>query len=213
MIDDSPVYIFCAVVFPKGLTEHAAPPPPNPPVVCGHDQVYSSSTLLDGEAVIVFFRALCAVSREELDASSNGASSAPPVTAISNSGPLSPSHQADASGAAAAASGGKSGGGNQRGGARLYSLQRLLDCAAINSDRIRLIRSKLWNMTGSHLVMVACHTSPSVAIYAVNALYGLAQVRIPFGKGSTHHTHLECSLPIYLLHYPPTPTRIHIPYV
>ena len=58
----------------------------------------------------------------------------------------------------------------------MYSLQRLLDCAALNSGRIRLIRSKLWAVTGSHLVMVACHTSPSVAIYAVNALYGLAQV-------------------------------------
>ena len=137
--------------------------------------MYSSSTLLDGEAVIVFFRALCAVSREELDASSSSASGAPPITAISNSGPLSSSQHTDAS-AAAAASGGKSGGTQRSGGARLYSLQRLLDCAAVNSDRIRLIRSKLWNMTGSHLVMVACHTSPSVAIYAVNALYGLAQV-------------------------------------
>ena len=140
-----------------------------------HGQVYSSSVLLDGEAVIVFFRALCAVSREELDASA----SAPAITAISSSGtPPSRPTETTAAAAAASSSSGAKGGGHHRGGggARLYSLQRLLDCAAINSGRIRLIRSKLWSMTGSHLVMVACHTSPSVAIYAVNALYGLAQV-------------------------------------
>ena len=151
------------------------PPPPSSP------QVYSCSTLLDGDAVVVFFRALCAVSREELDASQHHQSTSSSSTTSGNGG-------GDIS--ASASSGGYRGGTNHhhRGthggggggtggtGARLYSLQRLLDCAAANSGRIRLIRSKLWSVTGAHLVMVACHPSPSVAVYAVNALYGLAQV-------------------------------------
>ena len=148
------------------------PPPPSPP------QVYSCSTLLDGDAVVVFFRALCAVSREELDASQHHPTTSSTTTNGNGGTDIS----------ASASSGGHRGGTNHhhRGthggggtggtGARLYSLQRLLDCAAANSGRIRLIRSKLWGVTGAHLVMVACHPSPSVAVYAVNALYGLAQV-------------------------------------
>ncbi|KAL3134912.1 hypothetical protein ABBQ32_007876 [Trebouxia sp. C0010 RCD-2024] len=92
------------------------------------DQVYACSSSLNGEAVLVFVRALCAVSQEELN----------------------PSQPADIP--------------------RVYSLQRLIDCAYHNLSRIRLIWSRLWAALAPHLVSAACHANPKVAAYAVDAL-------------------------------------------
>ncbi len=72
---------------------------------------------------MVFFRALCAVSREELD---QGA--APSGIAGPSAGVLQ--------GASIAAMAARQHGHSPR----LYSLQRLLDCAHANMGRIRLIR-------------------------------------------------------------------------
>lgn len=92
------------------------------------DQVYACSGSLNGEAVLVFVRALCAVSQEELN----------------------PSHPTDIP--------------------RVYSLQRLIECAYHNLSRIRLIWSRLWTALAPHLVSAACHANPKVAAYAVDAL-------------------------------------------
>ncbi|KAG1671976.1 hypothetical protein FOA52_013348 [Chlamydomonas sp. UWO 241] len=121
----------------------------------GHDVieiVYGASAQLDGEEVVSFFRALCTVSREELEA---------PGTRP-----------------------------------RLYSLQRLLDCAAANAPtRIRLIRSKLWAVCSAHLIMASCHAAPSVAQYSVNALFGLsAQLLARAAAGLAHFTQQEEAL-------------------
>lgn len=53
---------------------------------------------------------------------------------------------------------------------RVYSLQRLIDCAYHNLSRIRLIWSRLWAALAPHLVSAACHANPKVAAYAVDAL-------------------------------------------
>ncbi|DBA73285.1 hypothetical protein WJX77_003623 [Trebouxia sp. C0004] len=92
------------------------------------DQVYACSGSLNGEAVLVFVRALCAVSQEELN----------------------PAQATDIP--------------------RVYSLQRLIECAYHNLNRIRLIWSRLWAALAPHLVSAACHANPKVAAYAVDAL-------------------------------------------
>lgn len=71
------------------------------------ERVYTHSASLDGDAVIVFARALCAVSQLELYAE------APP---------------------------------------RLFSLQKLVECAYHNLGRVRLVWSKLWRVVAAHLV-------------------------------------------------------------
>lgn len=52
----------------------------------------------------------------------------------------------------------------------MYSLQRLIECAYHNLNRIRLIWSRLWAALAPHLVSAACHANPKVAAYAVDAL-------------------------------------------
>lgn len=140
----------------------------------GHDaiaRVYTCSASLDGESVVVYFRALCAVSREELDSSPSrpAPSDLPPSSSPAPAPPVPHSP-------------------------RLYSLQRLLDCAHTNLNRIRLIRAKLWAVTSAHLVMVACHPSPAVAVYAVNALHGLAQRLLARGVELAHFEQQEEAL-------------------
>lgn len=53
---------------------------------------------------------------------------------------------------------------------RVYSLQRLIECAYHNLNRIRLIWSRLWAALAPHLVSAACHANSKVAAYAVDAL-------------------------------------------
>ena len=52
----------------------------------------------------------------------------------------------------------------------MYSLQRLIECAYHNLNRIRLIWSRLWAALAPHLVSAACHANSKVAAYAVDAL-------------------------------------------
>jgi hypothetical protein len=85
-----------------------------------------------GDAVVVFMRALCAVSQEELESGGS-------VTAAAAQSPGSPR---------TAAAGG---------GPRLYSLQKVVECAYTNMSRIRLVWGKLWAVIASQLVGASCH--------------------------------------------------------
>lgn len=42
-------------------------------------------------------------------------------------------------------------------GPRLYSLQKVVECAYHNMDRIRLVWSKLWAVIAAQLVGASCH--------------------------------------------------------
>ena len=53
---------------------------------------------------------------------------------------------------------------------RVYSLQRLTECAYHNLGRIRLVWGRLWTAMAPHLVSAACHADPGVAAYAVDSL-------------------------------------------
>jgi Sec7-like guanine-nucleotide exchange factor len=99
-------------------------------------------TLAAGDAVVVFMRALCAVSQEELEAgSSSTAASSTSSTAA----------------AAAAAAGGLKAEAAGSSGPRLFSLQKVVECAYHNMFRIRLVWVKLWAVIAAQLVGASCH--------------------------------------------------------
>lgn len=57
---------------------------------------------------------------------------------------------------------------------RVYLLNRVVECAFANGDRIRLVWQRLWTVVSQHLVSAACHPDQYVAMYAVEALRQLA---------------------------------------
>lgn len=95
------------------------------------EKIFTNSIELDGESILTFLRALCAISQEELEPSDG-----------------SP--------------------------AKLYLLQRLVECAYFNSSRIRLVWQRLWTVVSQHLVSAACCSDTYVAMFAVDALRQLA---------------------------------------
>jgi hypothetical protein len=96
------------------------------------EKIFTESDKLDGEAVLTFFRALCAVSQEELDPGVPGAVP------------------------------------------KIYLLRRLLECAILNTERIRLVWQRLWTVVSQHLVSAACHNDGYISMFAVDALRQLA---------------------------------------
>lgn len=95
------------------------------------EKIFTNSVELDGESILTFLRALCAISQEELEP-----------------GDGSP--------------------------AKLYLLQRLVECAYFNSGRIRLVWQRLWTVVSQHLVSAACCSDTYVAMFAVDSLRQLA---------------------------------------
>ncbi|KZT13092.1 Sec7-domain-containing protein [Laetiporus sulphureus 93-53] len=57
---------------------------------------------------------------------------------------------------------------------RLFSLQKLVEIAYYNMNRIRLEWSNLWDILGEHFNQVCCHNNPHVASFALDALRQLA---------------------------------------
>jgi hypothetical protein len=97
------------------------------------ERPYARSATLDGDAVVVFMRALCAVSQEELESGSS----------VTTAAAAAPSPGSPRSTAAA--------------GLRLYSLQKVVECAYANMSRIRLVWHKLWAVIAAQLVGASCH--------------------------------------------------------
>ncbi|WIA18888.1 hypothetical protein OEZ85_003561 [Tetradesmus obliquus] len=137
------------------------------------ERPYARSATLDGDAVVVFMRALCAVSQEELESGSS-------VTTAAAAGAQSPGSP----GAAAAAAGG---------GPRLFSLQKVVECAYANMSRIRLVWHKLWAVIAAQLVGASCHPHRRVALYAVDSLRQLVAKLLARAE-LEHFTHQEEAL-------------------
>lgn len=102
-----------------------------------------------GDAVVVFMRALCAISQEELEAAGVATSAAgqPP---IGLSAPINIATAATAARTSSPMPG-------FTGGPRLFSLQKVVECAYQNMGRIRLVWSKLWAVIAAQLVGASCH--------------------------------------------------------
>ncbi|KAF8064597.1 BIG3 [Scenedesmus sp. PABB004] len=141
------------------------------------ERAYARSASLDGDAVVVFMRALCAVSQEELESgggapASPGGGAAAPITVATRA--LSP-------------------GAGGAGGPRLYSLQKVVECAYVNMPRIRLVWGKLWAVIAAQLVGASCHPHRRVALYAVDSLRQLVAKLLARAE-LEHFTHQEEAL-------------------
>ncbi len=58
---------------------------------------------------------------------------------------------------------------------RVYTLQRIMDAAFDNLNRIRLIWGRLWAALAAHLVAAVCHADPKVSVLAVGHMRALVQ--------------------------------------
>lgn len=101
-----------------------------------YNDVFPCLLPASGDAVVIFMRALCAISQEELESGSS-----------STSGPTA----ADADRAVSPVPAGHAG------GPRLFSLQKVVECAYQNMGRIRLVWAKLWAVIAAQLVGASCH--------------------------------------------------------
>jgi brefeldin A-inhibited guanine nucleotide-exchange protein len=57
---------------------------------------------------------------------------------------------------------------------RKFSLQRLVEVADLNMERIRYVWSKIWSLLSEHFIFVGSHVNLMVAIYAIDSLRQLA---------------------------------------
>ena len=57
---------------------------------------------------------------------------------------------------------------------RKFSLQRLVEVADLNMERIRYVWSKIWSLLSEHFCFVGSHGNLMVAIYAIDSLRQLA---------------------------------------
>jgi len=55
-----------------------------------------------------------------------------------------------------------------------YSLQKLVEVAHFNLDRIKFIWSQIWNVTREYISNVAIHSAPEIAFFAVDSLKQLS---------------------------------------
>lgn len=53
---------------------------------------------------------------------------------------------------------------------RKFSLQRLVEVADFNMNRIRFTWNKIWTMLSEHFSAVGCHKNNNVAMYAIDSL-------------------------------------------
>mmetsp|Transcript_37723 Transcript_37723/g.69804 ORF Transcript_37723/g.69804 Transcript_37723/m.69804 type:complete len:1802 (-) Transcript_37723:138-5543(-) len=57
---------------------------------------------------------------------------------------------------------------------RIFSLQKLVEVADYNMNRIRLVWSRIWRVLSAHFVEVACHLNRGICMYAIDSLRQLA---------------------------------------
>eukprot|EP00736_Rhodelphis_marinus_P010036 Rmarinus@m.1675 len=57
---------------------------------------------------------------------------------------------------------------------RVYSMQKIVEIAYYNMDRIRLVWSKIWAHLASYFAKVGCHSNLSISMFAIDSLRQLA---------------------------------------
>ena len=85
---------------------------------------------------------------------------------------------------------------------RVYTLQRIMDAAFDNLNRIRLIWGRLWAALAAHLVAAACHADPKVSVLAVGHMRALVQRLLARSELScfTHQVKPHTSTSVLLHH-------------
>ncbi|KNC76169.1 hypothetical protein SARC_11320, partial [Sphaeroforma arctica JP610] len=70
---------------------------------------------------------------------------------------------------------------------RMYSLQKIVEIAYYNMNRIRMEWSRIWVVLGDHFNRVGCNPNTQIAIFAIDSLRQLAMKFLERGELSNFH--------------------------
>ena len=82
---------------------------------------------------------------------------------------------------------------------RTFSLQKLVELAYFNMERIRFVWSRIWVIMANHFVKVACHKNLKVAMYAVDSLRQLAVKFLEKDELANYHFQKDFLKPFELI--------------
>eukprot|EP01116_Phalansterium_solitarium_P005911 TRINITY_DN1816_c0_g1_i6.p1 TRINITY_DN1816_c0_g1~~TRINITY_DN1816_c0_g1_i6.p1 ORF type:complete len:1289 (-),score=563.21 TRINITY_DN1816_c0_g1_i6:393-4259(-) len=74
---------------------------------------------------------------------------------------------------------------------RMFSLQRLVELAHFNMNRIRIVWSRIWKIMADHFVKVGCHSNQRMAMYAIDSLKQLAMKFLEKNELANYHFQKE----------------------
>ena len=57
---------------------------------------------------------------------------------------------------------------------RIFSLQKIVESASVNMNRVRLVWGKIWKVLAAHFTRVGCHSNQNIAMFAIDSLRQLA---------------------------------------
>jgi len=70
---------------------------------------------------------------------------------------------------------------------RTYSLQKLIEVAAFNMERIRFVWSRIWHNMAEHFQYVACHNNLKISMYAIDSLRQLSMKFLEKDELTNYH--------------------------
>eukprot|EP00123_Amoebidium_parasiticum_P018334 comp24173_c0_seq5/m.44182 comp24173_c0_seq5/g.44182 ORF comp24173_c0_seq5/g.44182 comp24173_c0_seq5/m.44182 type:complete len:1700 (-) comp24173_c0_seq5:573-5672(-) len=90
---------------------------------------------------------------------------------------------------------------------RMYSLQKVVEIAYYNMDRIRIEWSKIWGVLGEHFNKAGCHPIIEVGMFAVDALRQLSMKFLERGELAHFHFQKDFLKPFeYIMNHNKNPT-------
>eukprot|EP00004_Rigifila_ramosa_P010008 TRINITY_DN2179_c0_g1_i5.p1 TRINITY_DN2179_c0_g1~~TRINITY_DN2179_c0_g1_i5.p1 ORF type:complete len:2300 (+),score=531.60 TRINITY_DN2179_c0_g1_i5:376-6900(+) len=85
---------------------------------------------------------------------------------------------------------------------RIFCLQKLVEIAAYNMNRVRYVWTQIWNVMALHFRKVGCHHNLTVAMYAVDSLRQLAMKFLEKEELTNYHFQKEFLKPFeYVMTY------------
>ena len=85
---------------------------------------------------------------------------------------------------------------------RPFSLQKLIEIAYYNMERIRFVWSRIWGIMATHFKKVACHASLQIAMYAVDSLRQLAMKFLEKDELANYHFQKDFLKPFeHIIHF------------
>lgn len=144
------------------------------------DRVYANTVNFSGPAIVSFFKAMCVVSGEEIGVESNLMSSG-------LSGPVSPIGQSQIHQLTQAFDSAV----NSDRRPRMYLLQKMVEIAYYNMNRIRFEWGQIWKILQPYFNLIGCHPHTEVSTYAVDSLRQLCMKFLEKDELSHFHTQSE----------------------
>ena len=57
---------------------------------------------------------------------------------------------------------------------RIFSLQKIVESASVNMNRVRIVWGQIWKVLAEHFTRVGCHANQNIAMFAIDSLRQLA---------------------------------------